>query len=121
MRETVSGMSEIKTVVTQAATNAQELGKLPARRSARLSKRSTTSPTRPNLLALNAAIEGAARAGEHGKGFAVVADEVRKLAERSSRETKQIRELIKGYRRPHQQAVSAMKRRPEGGPGHGQG
>ncbi len=61
-----------------------------------------------NLLALNAAIE-AARAGEHGKGFAVVADEVRKLAERSSRETKQIAELIRGVQDGTREAVSAME------------
>jgi methyl-accepting chemotaxis protein len=61
-----------------------------------------------NLLALNAAIE-AARAGEHGRGFAVVADEVRKLAERSSRETKQIADLITQVQKGTHEAVVAME------------
>lgn len=61
-----------------------------------------------NLLALNAAIE-AARAGEHGRGFAVVADEVRKLAERSSRETKAIADLIGRVKQAIEKAVSAIE------------
>jgi len=60
-----------------------------------------------NLLALNAAIE-AARAGEHGKGFAVVADEVRKLAERSSKATGEIADLIGTMQSMINAAVDAM-------------
>lgn len=61
-----------------------------------------------NLLALNAAIE-AARAGEQGRGFAVVADEVRQLAERTTRATAEIEEMIGSVQQETGATVALMQ------------
>lgn len=61
-----------------------------------------------NLLALNAAIE-AARAGEQGRGFAVVADEVRKLAERTTKATTEINEMVSGIQADTRNSMTVME------------
>ena len=123
VQETVTGMDEIRTVVSQAAKKVEELGALGEKIGAVVETIDDIAE-QTNLLALNAAIE-AARAGEHGMGFAVVADEVRKLAERSQRETKAIGDLIKagpgGYPRSGEGDGEwfgqSRGRLAEGGPG----
>ena len=65
-----------------------------------------------NLLALNAAIE-AARAGEQGRGFAVVADEVRQLAQRTSKATVEIVEVVQKNQSLTQSTVMAIRQSQE--------
>jgi methyl-accepting chemotaxis protein len=104
--ETSVGMSRIKNAVETTAERVGELGAKSEQIGA-IVETIDDIAEQTNLLALNAAIE-AARAGEQGKGFAVVADEVRKLAERSSRATKEIADLIAEVQSETDRAVEAM-------------
>lgn len=92
VRETTSGMEDIRRAVHEANDVVGRLGK----RSDEIGQIVTVIEdiaAQTNLLALNAAIL-AAQAGEHGRGFTVVADEIRELAERTATSTKEIGVLV---------------------------
>jgi methyl-accepting chemotaxis protein len=106
VQETVQGMARISERVKKAAEMVEALGS----RSDQIGQIIGTIQDiadQTNLLALNAAIE-AARAGEQGRGFAVVADEVRALAERTTRATREIGEMIKAIQSDTRGAVESM-------------
>ena len=107
VEKTVMVMSQIAEKVQESARTVESLGA----RSDQIGEIIGTIEDiadQTNLLALNAAIE-AARAGEQGRGFAVVADEVRALAERTTRATKEIGEMIKAIQRETKGAVTVME------------
>ena len=107
VQETIEGMAKIAWRVNQTARTVDALGS----RSEQIGEIIGTIEDiadQTNLLALNAAIE-AARAGEQGRGFAVVADEVRALAERTTKATKEIGEMIKAIQQETKAAVRAME------------
>jgi|HubBroStandDraft_6_1064221.scaffolds.fasta_scaffold05315_2 methyl-accepting chemotaxis protein len=105
--DTLSKMRAIADSVGQTAKKVQELGKS-SNQIGEIIGVIDDIADQTNLLALNAAIE-AARAGEQGRGFAVVADEVRKLAERTSKATKEITQMIQNIQTETKSAVEAMQ------------
>jgi methyl-accepting chemotaxis protein len=103
----VDGMSRIADKVRSSAGAVEQLG-IRSEQIGQIVGTIEDIADQTNLLALNAAIE-AARAGEQGRGFAVVADEVRALAERTTRATREIGEMIKNIQSETRQAVKAME------------
>ena len=106
VQETITGMLAIAERVKETAGTIDSLGARSEQIGAIIGTIEDIAD-QTNLLALNAAIE-AARAGEQGRGFAVVADEVRALAERTTKATKEIGDMIKAIQRETKQAVSTM-------------
>ena len=107
VQATLRGMQSIAESVQQSALTVERLGQRSDQIGAIVGTIEDIAD-QTNLLALNAAIE-AARAGEQGRGFAVVADEVRALAERTTKATKEIGEMIKAIQSETSGAVSSME------------
>jgi methyl-accepting chemotaxis protein len=107
VEETLTRMRAIATSTTDAANKIEHLGKQ-SEHIGKIISVIEDIADQTNLLALNAAIE-AARAGTQGRGFAVVADEVRKLAERTTKATNEIAQMIHAVQEGTRLAVGAMQ------------
>ena len=107
VEQTVSGILQIRETVAETTRKVKRL----AESSQEISKIVgfiSQIASRTNLLALNASIE-AARAGESGRGFAVVADEVRQLADRASKASKEIEQIVLQIQGETSSVMTAME------------
>lgn len=107
LAETGASMKLVTEMVHQTSSKMAELGS----HSAAIGKIVDTIQeiaNQTNLLALNAAIE-AARAGTEGRGFAVVAGEVRNLAERTTKSTKEIADMISEIQAAVRENIETME------------
>ncbi|QOZ85083.1 MULTISPECIES: methyl-accepting chemotaxis protein [Chromobacterium] len=107
VNDTSQSMQQVGNMVRQTADSLMSLGKR-SETIGQIVNVIKDIADQTNLLALNAAIE-AARAGEMGRGFAVVADEVRKLAERTTKATQEIGDMIRAIQGEVQQNVRAIE------------
>ena len=107
VQDTLSKMSAISDSVGETAKVVQELGDS-SNQIGEIIGVIESIANQTKLLAFNAAIE-AARAGEQGRGFGVVADEVRTLAERTSKATQEITQMIQQIQSGTRRAVQAMQ------------
>src|SRR5690606_30374535 len=106
LRQAMEGLMSIQSIVTDAAARMQKLDEHSAQIT-RMVDMIADIAEQTSLLSLNAAIE-AARAGHEGRGFAVVAEEVRKLADRSSKATGEISDVVQRIRAEIADSVGFM-------------
>ena len=106
VKQTLETMERITQEMASASTGIEALGKQSLLISTMVQTIGSIA-NQTNLLALNAAIE-AARAGEQGRGFAVVADEVRQLANRTSKATDEIVNVVQQNQQLVDQAIASI-------------
>ena len=107
VQDTIEGMNRIREQVQETAKRIKRLGES-SQEIGEIVQLIRDIAKRTSILALNASLEAAA-AGEAGRGFAVVAEDVKRLAERSTKATRQITELVKSIQTETNEAVAAME------------